>query len=39
MSDIPEGNTRLLPMEFGIFGFEYSKTIGMKDFDQVLQHT
>ena len=39
MSDIPEGNTRLLCMEFGIFGFEYSETIGMEDFDQVLQHT
>ena len=26
-------------MEFGIFGFEYSETIGMEDFDQVLQHT
>ena len=39
MSDIPEGNTRLLPMEFGVFVFEYSETIGMEDFDQVLQHT
>ena len=35
MSDILEGNTRFLPMEFCIFCFEYSETIGMKDLDQV----
>ena len=39
MSDIPEGNTRLVPMEEGIFGFEYLETIGMEDFDQSLRHT
>ena len=38
ITDIPDGGTRLIPMEEGIFGFEYLETIGREDMEQVFKH-
>ncbi|XP_058786431.1 uncharacterized protein LOC131661047 isoform X1 [Vicia villosa] len=39
LSDIPQGNTRLVPMEEDVFGIEHQETIGMEDFEQIFEHT
>lgn len=39
ISDIPQGNTRLVPMEEDMFGIEYQEAIGMEDFEQIFEHT
>ncbi|XP_058782549.1 uncharacterized protein LOC131657059 isoform X1 [Vicia villosa] len=39
LSDIPQGNTRLVPMAEDVFGIEHQETIGMEDFEQIFEHT
>ncbi|XP_058773175.1 uncharacterized protein LOC131647281 isoform X2 [Vicia villosa] len=39
LSDIPQGNTRLVPMEEDVSGIEHQETIGMEDFEQIFEHT
>ncbi|XP_058760680.1 uncharacterized protein LOC131634023 isoform X2 [Vicia villosa] len=39
LSDIPQGNTYLVPMEEDLFGIEYQERIGMEDFEQIFEHT
>ena len=38
LTDIPNGGIRLLPMEEGIYGFQYEETIGNEEFEQVFRH-
>ncbi|XP_058783947.1 uncharacterized protein LOC131658697 [Vicia villosa] len=39
LSDITQGNTRLVPMEEDVFGIEHQEIIGMEDFEQIFEHT
>lgn len=38
LTDIPTGGVRLIPMEKGIYGFEYGQAIGNDECQQVLNH-